>query len=131
MIEYHSIVSFDRYVCPTNQVSVKLFRKRTKSRNFSTFSNRLTHLIQQIPTKIKHLFVFNSILVSDYAGKNSIVAGWGMISESNKTSCTLQAVRVPIMSNADCFENTNYKNVSDIFAVDNMMCAGYPEGAYF
>lgn len=53
-----------------------------------------------------------------------------MINESDKTSCTLQAARVPIMSNVDCFENSNYKNVSDIFAVDNMMCAGYPEGAF-
>lgn len=50
------------------------------------------------------------------------------ISEGGTSSCSLKAVNLPIMSNIECFENSNYKNISDILQTDYMMCAGFPQG---
>lgn len=56
------------------------------------------------------------------AGISSRVSGWGAISEGGPGSPVLQAVAVPIVSNADC--NAAYGGG----ITDGMICAGYTEG---
>lgn len=50
------------------------------------------------------------------------VAGWGTLKEEGKSTCILQKVDVPVISNDEC-RKTNY---SAKMISDNMMCAGYP-----
>ncbi|CAG9806448.1 unnamed protein product [Chironomus riparius] len=58
-----------------------------------------------------------------YTGKTGIVTGWGTIKEDGKPSCVLREVEVPIMSNQNCIERTNY---TQKMITDNMLCAGFP-----
>lgn len=64
----------------------------------------------------------------EYANEYAITAGWGTTTENGKLSCNLRHVRVPILSNSDCFQNTAYAELSQILATQNMMCAGYKNG---
>lgn len=63
--------------------------------------------------------------MSNYAGTEAIVAGWGMPNEEGKTSCVLRDVKVPIMTNLDCTQTTSYSSGR---ITENMMCAGYTDG---
>ncbi|XP_076659432.1 trypsin-1 [Halictus rubicundus] len=60
-----------------------------------------------------------------FAGINATVTGWGAIEESGPISQTLQEVKVPILTNTEC-RNTKYPSRR---ITDNMICAGYKEGA--
>ncbi|XP_076284090.1 trypsin-1-like [Lasioglossum baleicum] len=60
-----------------------------------------------------------------FAGVKAIVTGWGAIEESGPISQTLQEVHVPILTNTEC-RNTKYPSRR---ITDNMLCAGYKEGA--
>lgn len=58
-----------------------------------------------------------------YVGKTGLVTGWGTLKEDGKPSCTLQEVEVPVLSNDDCVNTTNY---TAKMITNNMLCAGYP-----
>ncbi|CAG9579619.1 unnamed protein product [Danaus chrysippus] len=58
-----------------------------------------------------------------YSNRTAVVAGWGTTEEGGSVSSTLQAVKVPIISNEEC-RKTDYKNR----ITDNMLCAGEQEG---
>lgn len=58
-----------------------------------------------------------------YIGATAVATGWGTLKEDGKPSCILQEVEVPIMSNNNCVENTNY---TQKMITENMLCAGYP-----
>ncbi|XP_050536354.1 trypsin-1-like [Daktulosphaira vitifoliae] len=60
-----------------------------------------------------------------FAGYEGIISGWGAKKQGGSSSQILHEVYVPIMSNEDC-RKTDYdaKRITN-----NMMCAGYPEGA--
>lgn len=60
-----------------------------------------------------------------YSGVDGIVTGWGATKEGGSISVLLQEVTVPIISNIDC-RKTGY---SEKRITDNMLCAGYKEGA--
>lgn len=61
----------------------------------------------------------------DYSGKYTLIAGWGRTGEKEFTSKGLQSVIVPIWSREQCAESEYGKKR----ITDNMMCAGFPEGA--
>lgn len=61
----------------------------------------------------------------EYAGKYTLVAGWGRTGEKERTSKGLRSLIVPVWSREQCAESDYGKNR----ITDNMMCAGYPEGA--
>lgn len=65
------------------------------------------------------------MLASHYAGTKAIVAGWGSIKENGKSTCILRDVKIPIISNLDCIQNTNYASG---MITENMICAGYLDG---
>lgn len=54
------------------------------------------------------------------AGSQSIVTGWGRLSETAKYVDILQMVKVPIISNEDCS-----KAYGAGLITDRMICAGY------
>lgn len=68
-------------------------------------------------------FILLSNIESTYVGTKAVATGWGTLKEDGKPSCILQEVEVPIMSNNNCVENTNY---TQKMITDNMLCAGYP-----
>lgn len=65
----------------------------------------------------------DSIITFD-AGTLSRVSGWGAISEGGPGSPTLQAVSVPVVTNAAC--NAAYGGG----ITDGMICAGLPQGKF-
>lgn len=77
---------------------------------------------------LKSYLIFLKITVSTFEGKNATVAGWGLTTENGRSACVLRAAQMPVMSNTECFKNTNYRNISNFFIVNNMMCAGYSDG---
>ncbi|KAG8267261.1 hypothetical protein J6590_055452 [Homalodisca vitripennis] len=60
-----------------------------------------------------------------YVGSKAIATGWGTLKEDGKPVCILQEVELPVMSNEQC-KKTNY---NEKMISDNMLCAGYAEGA--
>ncbi|XP_033214293.1 trypsin-1-like [Belonocnema kinseyi] len=60
-----------------------------------------------------------------FSGMTGIVTGWGAVQQSGPLSTVLQEVMVPIMSNEEC-RMTRYPARR---ITDNMLCAGYREGA--
>lgn len=64
---------------------------------------------------------------SDFAGKMSIVVGFGAMSESIKGSEVLQEVKLPIISSAEC--NVPYMKFMGLPITDNMICATTNNGA--
>ncbi|XP_046967303.1 trypsin-1-like [Vanessa cardui] len=58
-----------------------------------------------------------------YSNYTGLVAGWGTTEEGGSVSNTLQEVRVPIISNAEC-RKTAYKQR----ITENMLCAGEEQG---
>ncbi|XP_037029541.1 trypsin-3-like [Bradysia coprophila] len=56
------------------------------------------------------------------AGTLARVSGWGALSEGGAGSITLQAVSVPVVTNAEC--NASYGGG----ITNGMLCAGFPEG---
>ncbi|XP_050349410.1 trypsin-1-like [Nymphalis io] len=60
---------------------------------------------------------------ASYSNVTGLVAGWGTTEEGGSVSNTLQEVRVPIISNADC-RKTAYKQR----ITENMLCAGEEQG---
>lgn len=63
--------------------------------------------------------------VSDYAGSLTIIAGWGRTGEKQPTSQLLRSLIVPVWSQEQCYESDYGKSK----ITDNMMCAGYHDGA--
>ncbi|KAL1123637.1 hypothetical protein AAG570_002713 [Ranatra chinensis] len=61
-----------------------------------------------------------------YEGVRGIATGWGTIREDGRTSCVLREVELPVMTNEECRHNTSYQQK---MITDNMMCAGYDQGA--
>ncbi|GJQ74457.1 hypothetical protein Trydic_g21327 [Trypoxylus dichotomus] len=57
------------------------------------------------------------------AGTNSVVSGWGATSEGGSAANQLQAVTVPIVSQAQCRAAYGTSAITD-----RMICAGFPEG---
>ncbi|XP_022825984.1 trypsin-like isoform X1 [Spodoptera litura] len=53
----------------------------------------------------------------------AVVIGWGVTDEGGSVSNTLQEVKVPIVSNAECKDRSYGRRITD-----NMMCAGEPDG---
>jgi len=60
-----------------------------------------------------------------YNGQNTIVVGWGKLSEGGLPANILQEVSVPIIPQKKCRHNTNYRT-SEI--TENMFCAGFDRG---
>ncbi|PZC78907.1 hypothetical protein B5X24_HaOG200438 [Helicoverpa armigera] len=58
-----------------------------------------------------------------YTRQCGVVIGWGVTDEGGSISNTLQEVKVPIVSNAECKDRSYGRRVTD-----NMMCAGEPDG---
>lgn len=65
----------------------------------------------------------DSFLEETYAGDTAKAMGWGTTSEGGDTSCELQEVDLPVLSNEEC-RKTNYSSS----ITENMLCAGYEEG---
>jgi len=57
------------------------------------------------------------------SGKMSTVAGWGYVTENGPSVSILRKVDLPLINNTVC-QDANTDEVTD-----NMMCAGYPQGA--
>jgi len=60
-----------------------------------------------------------------YNGQNTIVVGWGKLSEGGLPANVLQEVSVPIIPQKKCRHETNYRT-SEI--TENMFCAGFDRG---
>ncbi|KAJ8724284.1 hypothetical protein PYW08_015758 [Mythimna loreyi] len=58
-----------------------------------------------------------------YTRECGVVIGWGVTDEGGSVSNTLQEVKVPIVSNAECKDRSYGRRITD-----NMMCAGEPDG---
>lgn len=58
------------------------------------------------------------------AGTSARVSGWGATQEGGSGSITLQAVSVPVVTNAEC--NAAYGGG----ITNGMLCAGFPEGNF-
>ncbi|XP_014669797.1 PREDICTED: trypsin-7-like [Priapulus caudatus] len=58
-----------------------------------------------------------------YAGEDAMVSGWGSVREGGYISNILQAVQVPVITNALCKKQYGSSSITD-----DMLCAGYPEG---
>lgn len=97
----------------------------SKSSNSCQFSSYLTKSVNILLIKSDFEGYHSS-----YAYRMGTVAGWGSTRQQGPTTCNLRDVNVPILSNTQCFEETNYKNISDILLTDYMMCAGYLQGGY-
>jgi len=57
-------------------------------------------------------------------GKSCFVSGWGQLQHEGAFPDNLQWVEVPLVTNAQCFQNYN----GYIGITSSMICAGYPEG---
>lgn len=57
------------------------------------------------------------------AGDESVITGWGTLTEGGSLPSQLQAVRVPVVSNADCDAAYGAGSITD-----RMMCAGVSGG---
>lgn len=56
-------------------------------------------------------------------GEVSVITGWGALTEGGSSPSQLQAVRVPVVSLAECRAAYGTSRVTE-----RMMCAGVPEG---
>lgn len=60
----------------------------------------------------------------DFAGKLTVIAGWGRTGEKEKTSNGLMSVVIPVWTKEQCLDSEyGSKRITD-----NMMCAGYHDG---
>ncbi|ATY60163.1 trypsin-like serine protease [Cordyceps militaris] len=83
--------------------------------------------ILEISPAIKFGTTVKAIALADVepaVGTDTVVSGWGSLTETPNYPTALQAVHVPIYNRATC--KTNYASVTPITA--DMICAGFPEG---
>lgn len=79
---------------------------------------------QEIEKNPKNHNFWNQCFLGElYEDRIGVVTGWGTTKEAGSTSCELQEVDMPVISNAACKANYSNEMISE-----TMMCAGYAEG---